>query len=166
MAALCGGVARTLFFCFALQVHNSQLSQLRAITHRAAADMERWRTTTGAQQQVELLAYWNAWTSRMAATRETNDRLLLFFRTAAATTELMASGMAASAEIIAPLTLSSHAAAGHRGRGSGESGDSSVVSTRHAQSLAVTAAALRELHGQVAGSLRGLARVVSAAKSA
>lgn len=100
----------------------------------------------------------------MAATRETNDRLLLFFRTAAATTELMASGMAASAEIVAPLAMMSHAAGGsnvqHHARGAGESGDSAPVSTRHAQSLAVTVGALRELHGQVAGSLRGLARVV------
>ena len=96
----------------------------------------------------------------MALTRETNDRLLLFFRTSAASTEMMASGLAASAEIIAPLALMSHEHGAHH-RSSGESGDAAPISTRHAQSLAVTAGAMRELHGQVSNSLRGLARVVS-----
>ena len=98
----------------------------------------------------------------MAATRETNDRLLLFFRTTAATTELMASGMAASAEIIAPLAAMSHVHNSQSHSLPVEHGAAmSHVVGRHAQSLAVTAGSLRELHGQVAGSLRGLARVVS-----
>ena len=72
------------------QLSSQQAQALRAIAHRAAADMEQWRTRAGAQQAQELLLYWDLWAAYMDASRAANERILQYLRTCAQATILYA----------------------------------------------------------------------------
>lgn len=85
------------------QTTGAVLTTLRAIAHRAAAEMERWRVSVGRSQEDELLAYWAAWAAHMTGVKRTNERLLAYARQSAAAAEGYALQMAAAAAVLGPI---------------------------------------------------------------
>lgn len=85
------------------QTTSAVLTTLRAISHRAAADMERWRVTVGKGQEDDLLSYWAAWAAHMTGVKRTNERLLAYTRASAAAAASYAAAMDSAASVLAPV---------------------------------------------------------------
>ena len=47
-----------------------------AISHKSVKEMETWRSTTGFEQESELIIYWRVWEEAMKRTSETNAEVL------------------------------------------------------------------------------------------
>lgn len=86
------------------QLSSQQSQALRAIAHRAAADMEQWRTRAGAQQAQELLLYWDLWAAYMDASRSANERILQYLRTCAHATVLYATTINNASQQLTPVS--------------------------------------------------------------
>ena len=151
------------------QAYSGTLTSLRAIAHRAAADMERYRLTVGKEQEDECLAYWAAWTAHMAATKTTNERMLAFARaTAAATAQYAAAISAASAGIAGVATGEAMASVDATDDGDGGTVNSGAIVaaadagiSRNALTLSAVAASLRDLDAQVVTAAGDLATELS-----
>lgn len=70
------------------QAAMQQLQAIRSLCHRAATDMEIWRSTEGRQQEEELHIYWDVWIKVMdKRVQDTADFLKLFHTLADASRE-------------------------------------------------------------------------------
>jgi hypothetical protein len=117
-AAAHSNEVRASEIALAKQTIASQNAAVRSIVARAAADMENWRRTIGAQQEVswihacrmasrdccrithvflqaEVYTYWESWTGHMNCVTEINNALLAYIRAAAASAAVYASSMKA-----------------------------------------------------------------------
>jgi hypothetical protein len=117
-AAAHSNEVRASEIALAKQTIASQNAAVRSIVARAAADMENWRRTIGAQQEVSLIhacrmasrgccrithvflqaevyTYWESWTGHMNCVTEINNALLAYIRAAAASAAVYASSMKA-----------------------------------------------------------------------
>jgi hypothetical protein len=97
--ARAAAVARVL----AKQTASATATTLRAIAHRAAAEMERSRIGPGREQGAEVGAYWAAWAVHVAGVKRTNERLLAYARQSAAGAQAYGLAMAAAAATLAPV---------------------------------------------------------------
>lgn len=162
------------------QAATQQAQALRAIAHRAATDMENWRTTVGEGQQSELLLYWSLWSDYMLRACKANDKILDYTRTFAVASSAYASALVAAGAGLAaiasgdmldqPVAVELGGTGHPAGSGSGSSGSSGgaagasggkaaaapssrdgATGGRHALSLSVVTACMRDLQGQVTG---------------
>lgn len=97
--ARAAAVARVL----AKQTASATATTLRAIAHRAAAEMERSRIGPGREQGAEMGAYWASWAAHVTGVKRTNERLLAYARQSAAGAQSYALAMAAAAATLAPV---------------------------------------------------------------
>jgi trimeric autotransporter adhesin len=109
------------------QAAAQQSQALRAIAHRAAAEMEGWRERQGAAQVGELLLYWGLWAEWLGRACEVNDRILAYMRGYAHASAVYAASLTAASAHLTPI--SGGAIADLAGRGGGGSGPSSAAAS-------------------------------------
>jgi hypothetical protein len=135
------------------QITTNQTQAVRALAHRALAEMESWRTQLGAQQIDELFTYFATFVDVAARSARANEKLLAFARAAAAAAATFATSLAAAAGTLAPLAtgelLDTPAGAdGARGGGAAAAVKAAAAaaagSPRAAHSAASVAAALAD----------------------
>jgi hypothetical protein len=147
-----------------------QTQALRAIVHRAAAEMEAWSLTVGASQRTELTLYWQTWAEHIARGVAVNARALSYLRAVAASTAQYAASVTAARQFLEPIASGAYLD-GHAPSLAGKAGKvedaSKGAAGRHAPRLLGTltlpalASNMLEMHGQVAGVVGDLASNLS-----
>lgn len=125
-----------------------QTQALRAMVHRAAADMESWRTSVGTSQLEELFTYWATFVSVTQRGVKVNERVLNFMRASASALAGFAAGMHAAGAQLAPVA-------------SGEALGSAAPSAARPLSLAALASSVRDVQHQAVVVATELAANVS-----
>jgi len=142
---------------FHKQTSAAMLTTLRAIAHRAAADMERWRCSAGRAQEDGLVAYWAAWASHMAGVKRTNERLLAFARASAAAAETYAAAMVSAAALLAPVASGEALTQLPPELGGGDPAPASSASLAHA--------AERSMHASTSAGIAAATKAAVAAEA-
>ena len=120
------------------QITINQTQAVRALAHRAAGDMEAWRTGLGARQVDELFTYFAAFVDVASRSARANERVLAFLRASAAAAATFASAMHAAGTSLGPLATGEMMEAGN--------GAMAVRGTARAHGTSAVAAAVAEAH--------------------
>ena len=153
---------RAAALSLARQSGAAQSQAVHAIAHRAAVDMEAWRSTTGAAQEAELVIYWGVWCEAMERAGASNAHVLACVRSFAAATAAFAQAVTAAgdhARLAASGAGLSSSAPGAVAAGAAPA--AAALHGRSALSMPVAATALGELHAQLQGSLLDAAGATS-----
>ena len=134
-----------------------------AISHKSVKEMETWRSTTGFEQESELIIYWRVWEEAMKRTSETNAEVLSIIQSFAIAAEAFAVAMQRNGDksrAIAIGRVQAAASASHAAVDTA-SVSSPAVHGKNALSLSISLNALGEVHAQLSSALHEASGVAS-----
>jgi len=134
-----------------------------AISHKSVKEMETWRSTTGFEQESELIIYWRVWEEAMKRTSEANAEVLSIIQGFAIAAEAFAVAMQRNGDksrAIAIGRVQAAASASHAAVDAA-SVSSPAVHGKNALSLSISLNALGEVHAQLSSALHEASGVAS-----
>ena len=134
-----------------------------AISHKSVKEMETWRSTTGFEQESELIIYWRVWEEAMKRISEANAEVLNVIQGFSIAAEAFAIAMQRNGDKSRAIAMGRAQAAATASHATVDAASvsSPAVHGKNALSLSISLNALGEVHAQLSSALHEASGVAS-----